>query len=82
MGLLVDRADLLRTAGLPAIRVARPSAGRAPDRVSQGILSRAALLPVRHSLPGASTAASAVLARVCDSEPASEATAITMATDV
>lgn len=76
-------ADLLRTAGLPAIRVVTLSAGCAPDRVLRGVLSREAPLPVLRSPRGASIAASAVLASAYDSGPsASEAIAITTVADV
>jgi hypothetical protein len=83
MGLAAGAEDLLRTAGLPAIRVVPLSAGRALAQVSRAVRLPVVLqLPVRGSPHEPSTGASAILASACDSElAASGAIATTTATD-
>ena len=82
-GLAADAVDLLRTAGLPGIRVVPPSAERTLVRVSRHILPRPARLRVQHSPPEGTTGASTILAsEFAYGLMASELAATTTATDV
>ena len=83
MGSAAEAADLLRTAGLPAMRVVPLSVGRALGQVSRLVHLPVVLqLPVRGSPHEPLTGASAILASECGSGlMVAEATATTTATD-